>query len=114
MKLLIVDDEEIVRLSLRRAAELKGHEVFEAKDGEEGLEMWRRLRPELVFLDVLMPGLTGPQVLEEIGDRQDAKVILISAYTGQEKSKRWPPYDLFIAKPFANIFDVVSAAEKLI
>lgn len=113
MNILIVDDEDLVRRSLRRAAELKGHVVVEAKDGDEGLKLWQSSKPDIVFLDVLMPGLTGPQVLEEIEDRKGARVILISAYTGEEKSRAWPPFDLFIPKPFANIFEVIERAEAL-
>lgn len=113
MKILIVDDEDLVRRSLRRAAEIRGHEVIEASDGEEGLKLWRKNKPELVFLDVLMPQLTGPQVLEELGDRSGTKVIMMSAYTGEEKGRAWPPFDLFIPKPFANIFEVIERAEQL-
>jgi two-component system, response regulator PdtaR len=113
VKFLIVDDEDLVRRSLRRAAEARGHQVTEASDGEQGLELWTQITPDIVFLDVLMPGLTGPQVLEEIPNRKGAKVILMSAYTGEEKSRAWPPFDLFIPKPFANIFEVIERAERL-
>jgi len=113
VKFLIVDDEDLVRRSLRRAAESRGHEVIEAEDGEKGLNIWKKNKPDVVFLDVLMPGLTGPQVLEEMDDRKGARVILMSAYTGEEKSRAWPAYDLFIPKPFANIFEVIERAEKL-
>ncbi len=116
MKILIIDDENLVRRSLRRAAEIKGHQVLEAENGEAGLELWRSQRPDLVFLDVLMPGLTGPQVLEELDDRQGAKVVLMSAYTGDTGESPVPKLgvDLFIPKPFANIFEVVEHAERLL
>jgi two-component system, response regulator PdtaR len=115
VKILIVDDESIVRRSLRRAAESRGHQVFEANDGEQCLQLWKSSKPDLVFLDVLMPGLTGPQVLEEISDRGGAKVVLMSAYTGtdEKQKKSWPSYDLFIPKPFENIFEVIERAERL-
>lgn len=115
MKILIVDDEALVRKSLKRAAESRGHEVFEAQDGDEGLKSWGELSPDLVFLDVLMPGLTGPQLLQELPDRKGAVTILMSAYTGDEESdgRAWPNYDLFISKPFENIFEVVEKAEQL-
>lgn len=113
--MLIIDDEALVRRSLRRASEGKQHTVIEADNGETGLKLWRNEKPDLVFLDVLMPGLTGPQVLKEIGTAHSAKVILISAYTGEydvDKAKNLGA-DLFIPKPFHNIFDVVETAEKL-
>ncbi len=116
MNILIVDDEDLVRRSLRRAAESRGHTVSEADNGEAGLKLWRAQKPDLVFLDVLMPRLTGPQVLKELGMPRTAKVILISAYTGEydvDKAKNLGA-DLFIPKPFHNIFDVIVAAEKLL
>jgi DNA-binding response OmpR family regulator len=115
MKLMIIDDEQLVRRSLRLAAESRGHEVSEADNGESGLKLWRTEKPDLVLLDVLMPGLTGPQVLKELGSHE-AKVILISAYTGEydvDKAKNLGA-DLFIPKPFHNIFDVIIAAEQLL
>lgn len=116
MKLLVIDDEALVRRSLRRVAETRRHTVVEADNGETGLKLWRAEQPDLVFLDVLMPGLTGPQVLKEIGQPRSAKVILISAYTGEydmDKAKDLGA-DLFIPKPFHNIFEVVEIAEKLL
>jgi CheY-like chemotaxis protein len=116
MKVLIVDDEPLVRRSLRRALELSNHQVFEAGDGREGLEAWRSHQPDIVFLDVLMPGLTGPLVLQEIGNqRGSAKVLLISAYSGDynlETAKKMGA-DLFVAKPFEDVFALVRMAEGL-
>jgi two-component system chemotaxis response regulator CheY len=116
MKVLIVDDEMLVRRSLRRVLESRGHQVLEAADGRQGLEVWRETRPELVILDVLMPGLTGPQVLAEMGQASKAKVVLISAYTGEYDLKKAKEMgaDLFISKPFQNIFEVADRAESLL
>lgn len=114
--ILIIDDESLVRRSLRRAAEAGGHKVIEAENGVAGLELWSAKDPDIVFLDVLMPGLTGPQVLKEIKSTNKAKVVLISAYTGEyniEVAKELGA-DLFIPKPFDDIFDVIKKAEGLI
>ncbi|MCB0384469.1 MAG: response regulator, partial [Bdellovibrionales bacterium] len=59
MRVLIVDDEPLVRRALKRVAEMRGHEVVEAENGSQGLEKWKQENPQLVFLDVLMPGLSG-------------------------------------------------------
>ncbi len=117
MNFLIVDDEPLVRRSLRRALEMKGHKVSEASDGTSGLEMWKQQKPDVVFLDVLMPGLSGPQVLQEIGTaRGTSKVLLISAYSGDynlETAQKMGA-DLFVAKPFEDVFALVTIAEELI
>lgn len=116
MKVLIVDDEPLVRRSLRRVFEAAEFIVIEAEDGETGLALWRKENPNLVILDVLMPGLTGPQVLKEIGVGYNAKVILISAYTGEYDLNKAQIMgaDLFISKPFQNIFDIVRVAKSLL
>ena len=116
MKFLIVDDEPLVRRSLRRALEARGHHVLEAAEGLSGIELWRSQKPDIVFLDVLMPGLSGPQVLQEMGnERGRAKVLLISAYSGDynlETAQKMGA-DVFVAKPFEDIFALVSMAENL-
>lgn len=115
MRVLIADDESIVRRALVRALASKKVETIEAEDGEQALQIWKEKDPDLVFLDVLMPGLTGPQVLKEL-DRIQAKVVLMSAYTGEynvEKARSLGA-DLFIPKPFDNIFEIVDKAMELV
>lgn len=118
MKVLIVDDESLVRRSLMRAFMSAGHECFETQDGIEGLSKWRESNFDLIFLDVLMPGLTGPQVLTEISDdkKKSTAIILISAFSGEHSPETAVQMgaDLFIAKPFENIFAIVREAELLI
>lgn len=114
MKVLIADDEAIVRRALKRAMQTVTTDIVEAEDGEQALEVWKSSNPDLVFLDVLMPGLTGPQVLQEL-EQIDAKVILMSAYTGEYNmdKARSLGADLFIAKPFEDIFLIIEQAKEL-
>ncbi|WP_413295270.1 response regulator [Bdellovibrio sp. HCB185ZH] len=116
MKVLIVDDEALVRRSLSRAFRAKGHEVIEAENGNEGLEQWKKSTPDLVFLDVLMPGLTGPEVLKEIGTNRSGKVILMSAFAGEHNMETALQMgaEMFVPKPFEDIFAVVKMAEDLL
>lgn len=64
-KILIVDDEENILFITKTAFE-QHYEVFTAPDGAAALEIIKRERPALVFLDIKMPGMSGMQVLEEI------------------------------------------------
>jgi CheY-like chemotaxis protein len=115
MKVLIIDDEPLVRRSLARALKSRGHDIVEAEDGTQGLAAWKSEKPDLVFLDVLMPGMTGPQVLREIGPARTGKVILISAFSGEHNMETATQMgaNLFIPKPFDNIFAVIDQAEEL-
>ncbi|MES2855225.1 MAG: response regulator [Bdellovibrionota bacterium] len=119
MNILIVDDEPLVRKSLGRAFKARGHEVAEAVDGNEGLKLWLSSSPDVVFVDVLMPGLSGPELLREVmpklGSSWTGKVILMSAYSGEHNvaTAQQMGADLFIPKPFDDIFALVSKAEEL-
>ncbi len=116
LKILIVDDEALVRRSLSRAFKSKGYEVMEAVNGIEGLQFWKSWTPDLVFLDVLMPGLTGPEVLKEIGLNSSSKVILMSAFSGEHnmQTAQQMGANLFVPKPFEDIFVIVKMAEDLL
>lgn len=109
MKVLIVDDEALIRVSLARIFKGQGDEVITAEDGIEGEKQWRAMQPDLVILDVLMPGLSGPQLIEKVRAQMPAKVVLISAYAADYdvESIKNLGADLFITKPFENIFTVV-------
>lgn len=115
MKILIVDDEPLIRRSLSRVLKSRGHEISEAGDGTDGLQLWKKQDPDLVFLDVLMPGLTGPQVLEAIGQPRRAKVVLMSAFAGDQQAgaAQKSGADVFFSKPFEDIFQIVEQAEGL-
>ncbi len=117
-KILVIDDEPLVRRSLKRALEISGYKVFEAVDGKQGLSVWKEAEPNLVFLDILMPGLSGPQVLAELDPqvRSLAKVILISAYTGEYNldSAKSLGADHFIPKPFEDIFGIVKLVTEML
>src|SRR5438105_5032733 len=66
MKILIVDDSHFLRLAGERALTKAGHQVFSTIDGEEGLRLAREHKPDLVILDLMLPKLSGPEVLRAI------------------------------------------------
>ena len=81
-KILVIDDDATVRTTLRESLELEGYEILEAADGQEGLDMVAAGKPPLVFLDLMMPGMSGIEVLDEMKRRKDlatTKVIVYSA-----------------------------------
>jgi two-component system LytT family response regulator len=80
MKALVIDDERLARLELRRllAAHPEGEIAGEARDGEEALELIPKLGPDLIFLDIQMPGMSGFDLLERLEDLP--QVIFTTAY----------------------------------
>jgi two-component system response regulator MprA len=76
-QLLVVDDEPPMRSALKRALELGGFEVSLAADGSEGLASTERIRPDLMVLDVLMPGVDGLEVCRTLRARGDRTPILM-------------------------------------
>lgn len=56
---LLIDDDRVIRMYLRRCLEKEGYQIVEAKTGQEGLETFVRIRPDIVLLDAVMPGLDG-------------------------------------------------------
>lgn len=78
-RILLIDDEELVRFSLRQILEIDGHEVDEAADGNEGLRCIESVPYDLVITDILMPGKEGVEtIIEARQDRPNLKIIAIS------------------------------------
>jgi DNA-binding response OmpR family regulator len=75
MKILIVDDSRFLRMANERALVKAGHTVITAADGEEGLRLAQERKPDLVVLDMLLPKLSGPDVLRAL--RKDAETASI-------------------------------------
>ncbi|MGB9204241.1 MAG: sigma-54 dependent transcriptional regulator [Terriglobales bacterium] len=112
-KIMIVDDERLVRWSLRQKCEEWGYQVVEADGGEASLKLAQRESPDLVLLDVRMPDLTGIEVLDQLKKNGDARaVIMITADPQLDDVKaalKLGAYD-FIGKPID--FDELHVAVK--
>lgn len=79
--MLIVDDEILLARNLRKYLERRRHQVASARNGEEGLEQIARFRPQVVVLDINLPGMSGLEVLRAIRARHPAlQVIVWSAH----------------------------------
>ncbi len=90
MKVLIVDDSADIRSLIRVILESKGHTVAgEAEDGPSALKAFAELRPELVLLDIIMPGMSGVEVLEGIRKLDpEARVIMVTAVEQDRVNRR--------------------------
>jgi DNA-binding response OmpR family regulator len=103
-RVLVVDDEADIRGLLRDLLERAGHDVVEAPDGREGLRLFHAEQPDLVILDVSMPGLDGWQTLERIRELSSAPVLMLTARTQELDKVRGlrAGADDYITKPFGR------------
>ena len=116
-KVIIADDASFMRGSLKFILESAGHEVVGlAKDGKEALELYIKLKPDLVLLDILMAGMDGFLSLKGImKENPSAKVMMVTAL-GHE-AKRKEATDLgasgFVKKPFTRE-EIIAEVERVI
>jgi two-component system nitrogen regulation response regulator NtrX len=115
-RILVIDDEAAIRESLRMTLEYEGYEFVGAATGQEGLALVERELPDLVLLDVKMPGMDGLEVLDRLRAMNEAlPVVVISGHgtisTAVEATKKGA-FD-FIEKPFASERVLVSLRNAL-
>ena len=85
LKVVLADDEALIRLDIREMLTEGGHEVAgEANNGEDAVAMTRALQPDLVIMDVKMPQMDGLTASKIITDEHLAPVLLLTAYSQQE------------------------------
>jgi two-component system, NtrC family, nitrogen regulation response regulator NtrX len=104
-RILVVDDEAAIRDSLRMILEYEGYEFLGAATGQDGLAMLERENPDLVFLDIKMPGMDGLEVLQRIkAVNETVPVVMISGHatvTTAVDATKLGAFD-FIEKPLAS------------
>src|SRR5687768_7262402 len=115
-RILVIDDEAAIRDSLRMMLEYEGYEFVGAATGQEGLALVDRDAPDLVLLDVKMPGMDGLEVLDRLhAAHETLPVIVVSGHgtisTAVEATKKGA-FD-FIEKPFASDRVLVSIRNAL-
>ena len=115
-QILIVDDEEGIRTSLRGILEDEGHSVLEAESGERGLEILEAEAPDLLFLDIWLPGMDGLAVLDRVReDHPGLPVVMISGHGNIETAVsaiKKGAYD-FIEKPLSLEKVLITSAKAL-
>jgi len=103
LKILVVDDEQLIRWSLEKNLQKQGYEVITAGSGEEALKLAREESPDLMLLDIQLPGMNGIEVLERVKEfEEEIIVIMVTALGVLEtavKAMRLGAFD-YINKPF--------------
>jgi two-component system, OmpR family, alkaline phosphatase synthesis response regulator PhoP len=115
---LVIDDEAPIRLLCRVNLEAEGMEVLEAADGPSGLDVARSSRPDLILLDVMMPGLDGWRVAEQLLDDPKTSAIPIIFLTARAEFRdRARGLDIggidYVTKPF-NPVDLAPLVRQLL
>lgn len=103
MKVLIVDDEEMIRGVLKEYVEFEGGTAYEAADGMQAVKMCRENDFDIILMDIMMPRLDGFSAVKEIKKNKDIPVIMLSA-RGEEYDKLFGfeiGADDYVTKPFS-------------
>lgn len=113
-KLLLVDDDESIQLLYREEFTDEGYEVLSAINGEEALEKFNAERPDIVILDIQMPGLNGIEVLRQMKMLDpDVPVVLSSAYQEYKQDLGAWASDEYVVKS-ADLSELKSVVKRLV
>ena len=115
-KVLIAEDEALIRLDLVELLTEEGFEVVgQAADGEEAVKLARELEPDLIIMDVKMPGMDGITAAEVIGEERIAPILMLTAFSQSELVERARDAGVmgYLVKPF-GASEVVPAIEVAI
>ncbi|GAB4516061.1 MULTISPECIES: response regulator [Flavobacteriaceae] len=117
-KILIVDDEPNILMSLEYAFKKKDFEVFIARDGTEAIEISNREKPNLILLDIMMPEMDGYETLKQVKDNEDlahTKIVFLSAKSKEKDVEKGLKMgaDRYLTKPF-SLKKVISEIEELL
>ncbi|HAG16545.1 MAG TPA: response regulator [Bacteroidales bacterium] len=118
-KIVVIDDDAQFRMMMVEMLERKGYEVYAAADGEEGIQLWESLSPDLVITDIIMPNKEGIETILELKRKNKAvKIIAISGggrTNAQDnlRSAKLLGASLTLAKPFESA-ELMAAVVKLI
>jgi len=102
-KILVIEDETHIAEGLVLNLSLQGHEVKAAEDGPSGLRLWETFKPDLIVLDVMLPGMDGLRLLNRIREQdEDIPVLILSAKAATEDRIKGFQLgvDDYLTKPF--------------
>jgi CheY-like chemotaxis protein len=106
--ILVCDNEEVLRGLVRASLDGNGYTLVEARDGDEAVEQARLVQPDLILLDMMMPGKSGLEVLAELRrdpELRDIPVVMLTAraQVTDREAARLAGADRFLAKPFSPL-----------
>jgi response regulator NasT len=115
LRVLIAEDESIIRIGLCRILEDAGYQVVAAPDGRTAVKLARQTGPDLVILDIKMPTLDGLETARRIYDHRPVPIIVLTAYGDQELVKEAAdlPIMAYLIKP-VNEQELLATAEIVI
>jgi two-component system KDP operon response regulator KdpE len=101
-KILVVDDEPQIRRTLRVTLVSQGYAVADARSGEEALELLRQEKPDLVLLDLNMPGMGGQEACQAIREQSDVAIIVLTVRDAEKDKVQAldAGADYYVTKPF--------------
>ncbi len=111
MRVLIAEDEALIRMDLKEMLAEEGHEVVgEARDGAEAIGLARELRPDVVFMDINMPGVSGIEAAEVLGAERVAPIVMVTAFSQSSYVEQATDAGAmaYVVKPFSRA-DIVPA-----
>jgi DNA-binding response OmpR family regulator len=112
-RVLIVDDERAILTVLGIKLRVSGYDVMTASNGEEALYLVKSMRPDIMLLDVIMPGMDGFEVLQKVRAVSELPVIVISAKPENARKALSLGANDFLAKPL-DVDEVVTKIEELL
>jgi CheY-like chemotaxis protein len=113
-RILVADDDQAVRMLLCAVLTDAGYEVASVEDGAQAMEQVRSDRPDLLVLDLMMPRMTGHEVLDALGHEENRPpVLLVSASEAAHDEVRSHRADGAVSKPF-DLDQLVEAVELLL
>lgn len=113
-KILIVDDQYGIRVLLKEVLKKDGFEIFQSANGEGALELVQQEKPDLMLLDMRIPGMSGLEIMREMRNRNiqsNIKIILMTAFG--EEQMMMEAKELGITDHFAKPFDISTIREKV-
>lgn len=117
-KVLVCDNEDVLRALVRAAFESADYEIVEARDGDESVEVAREERPDAIVLDMMMPGKTGLEVVAELRTEPElakTRVLMLTAraQAADREAALAAGADRFLPKPFSPL-ELMTVVEELL